>query len=450
MDTSKELVASFFKEGGHAAYRRSIESIHSEYLTGEGRQAFDFCHDYFQTYGSLPPLDLLETKTGTKVPIDAQLADVEFYLKDLHDHRLQLLTKGVLADVSKLLTSWKPREAFELLEAKVREIRADGVVGSQIAELHKLGKIVWDRYLQIKEGKRGILLPWDHINDVTLGLWPNDLVLFIARVGIGKSWVAAQIALAAWEANKKVLFATTEMEQDRIAQRIFALKGSVNYSEFTSGKMGEFAEQNFLTMLSGLKQHGFHIVGGDFDFELGNFESAIDQCEPDIVILDGAYLLKVPGANRVEQAANAFNELKRLNSRIKKPIVTTMQFNREVKANQATSVRTESIALTDVASWNASLIYGLIQTEDMKKEKRMIFKNLKAREGVGTDFECNWDLDTMNFSQLGIIDKIVDAPGSDDGGGGPGGAAGGGKWPKKEKSAPKAAPSDANEDGYTF
>jgi hypothetical protein len=56
--------------------------------------------------------------------------------------------------------------------------------------------------------------------------------------------------------------------------------------------------------------------------------------------------------------------------------------------------------MTDVAGWNADLIFGLIQTEEMKKNKRLAFKPLKVREGESEEIECNWDFTTMNFSEL--------------------------------------------------
>jgi len=122
--------------------------------------------------------------------------------------------------------------------------------------------------------------------------------------------------------------------------------------------------------------------------------------KPDLVLVDGAYLLKVPGITRTERASNVFDELKRLAKRSKAAVVATMQFNREVKVNQAKTVQADSIAMTDVAGWNADLIFGLIQTEEMKKNRRMAFKPLKVREGESEEIECNWDFERMDFSEI--------------------------------------------------
>jgi replicative DNA helicase len=141
------------------------------------------------------------------------------------------------------------------------------------------------------------------------------------------------------------------------------------------------------------------VIGGGFDFRIESLEAAIDNKKPDLVVLDGAYLLKMKGDTRTEQAANIFNELKRLANRRELPIVVSSQFNRGVDKNQKNSVGPEKIALTDVAGWNADLIFALSMTEDMRKEKRMELLPMKFREGVGKSFEINWDFEGMNFSE---------------------------------------------------
>lgn len=421
MDSSKDLVSAILQQGP-GAYRKTQEQLQSSYLNGEGKVAFDFLTGYFSAYGALPPREIILAKTG--VVLEATpVADAQFYITELVNGHLQVKLKESFDATSKLLDKWQPQEAFALIEDELRKIRSSQIVGSKVVPISSLAKAVWERYELIESGATGILTPWPLMNEATLGFWPQDLILLVARVGIGKTWTQAQLALQAWQDGHKVLFATTEMKPERIAQRIYALKLGINYTEFTHGKLGTFAREAVKAkLLEAAASDGvgdlLHVVGGDFDFQIGNFEAAIDQVQPKLVLLDGAYLLRVAGANRIERAANAFDELKRLANRMSVPIVVTMQFNREVKANQANTVKTESIALTDVASWNADLIYGLIQTEDMKAEKKVIFKNLKAREGVGEDFECNWDLDTMNFKQIGKLMKNGVGGGDADEGGG--------------------------------
>jgi intein/homing endonuclease len=244
----------------------------------------------------------------------------------------------------------------------------------------------------------------------------NDII-------VHNTWTSIMLAGCAWEQTIKnpdgssrpcrVLYATTEMAKARIALRWYAIKLKLPYGQLRRGQLGVFLEKKLEEGIAEfVGSPNFNIVGGDFDFSMESFDAAIDEANPDIVVLDGAYLLKVPGLTRQERAANAFDELKRINKRRKVPIIVTMQFNREVKTNQAKTVAAESIALTDVAGWNADLIYGLIQTDEMKKNKRLMLKPLKIREGESDEIECNWNFDSMDFSEL------PKAMGSGTGGGG--------------------------------
>lgn len=229
---------------------------------------------------------------------------------------------------------------------------------------------------------------------------------FVANdILVHNTWVMILMAHYVWkELGKRVLFATTEMSKIRIALRMSSLFAGVSYDMVRKGQLPTQPvniEQNFRNALeSAIDSEGLYVVGGDFNFTLEGLEGAIEEIKPDLMIMDGAYLLKSAGANRIERAANAFDDLKRLTIRANIPCAVTTQFNREVKTNSAASVKSESIALTDVAAWNADLIVGLVQTEDMRRDGRMIFKPLKGRESVCEDFETNWDLNRMNFSEL--------------------------------------------------
>ena len=226
---------------------------------------------------------------------------------------------------------------------------------------------------------------------------------FLANdVIVHNTWAAAIIAHHAWAVGgHKVLFGTTEISKIRIAMRFAAIHFKLPYREIRLGKLDAFNEKK---MRDGIKDimdaEGLYVIGGDFDFRVESYENAVEEVAPELSILDGAYLLKTQGQTRTERAANAFDELKRICKRTKCPSIVTMQFNREVKAGSKATADAGNIALTDVAGWNADLAYGLIQSEDMKKDRRMIFKPLKVREGEGEEFEVNWDIDKVNFTEL--------------------------------------------------
>jgi len=261
-------------------------------------------------------------------------------------------------------------------------------------------ELLWDEVVEVQPA--GPCKIYDLTVPATSCFVANDVV-------VHNTWCAAILSHKAWVDGNKVLFATTEISKMRIAMRFCALHFNLPYKDVRTAKLDAFVEKKWRDGIQDiLTAEGLYVIGGDFDFRPENYENAIEEVQDEedyeegkiLSVFDGAYLLRTEGKNRIERAANAFDELKRICKRTGVPNVVTMQFNREVKANQAESVSTEKIALTDVASWNADLIYALIQTEDMKSDKRMIFKPLKTREYVGEELEMLWDLDNMKFEEL--------------------------------------------------
>jgi replicative DNA helicase len=418
LDYDKKLVEAIIREGKPGLKAALDLGIRSEVLFGEGAKCFDFVLSYAKTKGEIPALPVVSEHVGVALQHDDQGGAASHWAEKIINRRLSKNLGEGLLEVDNLIDA-KPREAVEVLGNLMLKLRKEKLAGTLIESLPALGKDVWEYYQKIKAGDHGILSPWPTINDATLGFWPEDLCLFVARLGIGKTWTSIMLAGCAWEQKvrdpngpetlpdgtrvrpARVLYATTEMAKARIALRWYAIKLKLPYGALRRGQLGVFLEKNLEEGIAKfVDSPNFNIVGGDFDFSMESFDAAIDEANPDIVVLDGAYLLKVPGLTRQERAANAFDELKRINKRRKVPIIVTMQFNREVKTNQAKTVQAESIALTDVAGWNADLIYGLIQTDEMKKNKRLMLKPLKIREGESEEIECNWNFDTMDFSEL--------------------------------------------------
>jgi replicative DNA helicase len=411
MDYDKGLVLAVLRDGkpGLKVARDSIP--HKDYLLGEGQAAYDFVCEYASTQGALPGVQLVQQHTGINLdpdPIGKDsdiVAPTSWWVTQIVERRLHTQLQSTASDVTKYLEDKQPLTALDKMEEALRGIRRENLAReSKIETLGPLSDAVWKYYMDIKNGKRGILTPWPTVNDATLGFWPQDLGIFVARTGVGKTWATILLALEAWRNGEKTLFATTEISRMRIAMRFLAAAYQLPYNQFRRGKLDMFTEKRFQEQLKEIMDdENLYVAGGNFDFRVSTFSAAIDEIDPKFVILDGAYLLKVEGKNRTERAATAFDELKRLANAHEVPTVVTTQFNREVKQNIASSAKLESIGLTDVAGWNSDIVYALVQTDDMKRDKEMILKPLKTREGLGLDVKVRWDLDAMVFPELEVM-----------------------------------------------
>jgi replicative DNA helicase len=401
MNLDIAFVSVALKEGREAVRYAVEQGIDEDFLQGDGQKAWRFVLEYVKDYSEVPDPGMVEGKTGVKLG-DPPPGASAFYTDEVRNRRLH---REIRSRVDKIMVPWEksdPQGAFQEYETGLREMRKMHLATAKTVSLPSLGPEFLDYYEKLKNGYTGILTPWPTINDATLGFWPEDFILYVARLGIGKTWTLVLLANHAWHVQgKRVLFATTEMSQIKILQRWVAVHYKLPYNELRKGRLSIFAEEKMRKGLEEIReQEGLYIIGGDFDFRIESLEAAIEEAEPDIVFVDGAYLLKVAGEGRTEKAANSFDELKRCAKRNGIPLVASTQFNREVKGNKLSSAGAEKIALSDAAGWNADLIFGLVRTEDMKRDRRMIQKPLKFREGEGEDVECWWDFDLMNFDEL--------------------------------------------------
>lgn len=451
MDFTQQLARAIL-DGGKPAYREFLQrGLPDELIQGIGKPAIEYIRQHAAQYGALPDVAVIEGKLGIPMPANLAGCNVAFWLDEITKNAIGNEVKKSIDGSLEHLKNSEIIESFEALQESVHRVQRLqlGEGDTRVTSMFEEGTNVWEYYKRTKSGERGILTPWDAMNESTLGFGEQELILFAARSGLGKTWASLMLAEHAWTGydvavkpyladgswgspvmqhrKHKVLYVTTEMSKLLIALRFFALQLKLPFGRLRSGQLTKFEEEKLQgKTVNQLKETGLGLVGGNFDFRIETLAAAIDEFEPQMVVIDGIYLIKVPGKDRIEQAANAFNEVKRLATAKKLPVIVTSQFNREVKKNQAGTVQAESVALTDAAVWNSTGIFGMVQTDDMRKDKRMLIKQLKVRDGAGGDIELIWDFDTMDFKEVpkgpGSGSGFKDA--ADVGGSGSGGVGG--------------------------
>jgi replicative DNA helicase len=413
--------AALSQENGFNIARQA--GISGSMLHGDGAIAWDFICNHYIKHGELPSDTLVQAKLGIILP------DVEDGIKTLiselkgrklyeHSFDLQNLIVPIIKEVQErevleksvslqnrlasILDGDKRNisDVTKIVKEFLDDVYRSNVTDQKIGNLFSLGPDVWDLYTRIKNKDTGIKTPWPGINDATMGWWPGNFIVFVARAGVGKTNVLLHLARQAWLDGHKVLFVGTEMGRVDLAMRFFAFHFKLPYVDFRHGKLGTVLEKQAEGWIRSVSSEtGINIVGDDFDPEIDSIISAAEQTRPDIVFVDGLYLVKNRGHDQRSRVANTSDDLKRAAKRLGIPFVTSTQFNREAAGNSRSDVSLEKIGMSDVVSWNGDVIYGLFRDDDMIGAKEMGFRPLKIREGQGKDFYTHWNFETMDFSQ---------------------------------------------------
>ena len=404
MDIDKELIRSVLR-GGPDAYLYCVQrdlrpDVH---LFGDGKKAWSFIVDTWQEHGELPPISAVSGALG--IDLDGgEEGGHAFWLDEVFKRQLFRVQEEGIERVTKSLEQRDPQAAAEIWAEVHRKIQTETISMRKVESLLALGHDVIQEYEDAKAGKRGIPTPWPSMDDQTLGWWPEDLILFVGRLGVGKTWTLVICAQKAWVSGHKVLFISTEMNKKQVARRFFALHLGLPYNEIRRGKLGQFVEdEKFYPGIKALlKEKGIDIIGGDFDYSIDNVAAVVEDEKPELLCVDGSYLIKNSGKDKHERVSNNFDDFKRIGKRTGIATIANLQFNRSAKTGQEQTISAENIGITDVAGWNADGAFGMLQSEEMRANLRLKLKALKIREGIPQTIEINWNHSAMDFSEVGV------------------------------------------------
>ena len=248
-----------------------------------------------------------------------------------------------------------------------RLLSAFGDVYDQCDFVESLCRPYWDEIADIVDvGERDV---FDLSVDNTHCFVANDIVAH-------NTFALLMMARQAWMDGHTVLFVGTEMSRLKLAIRFYAIHLGLPYKELRAGMLGEFREDElFKGVQSVLNSEGLYVVGDDFDASIVEIEAAVEEVNPGILFVDGLYLVKNEGKDRHSRVSNNADDLKRLARRKDIPVITSTQFNRDVKQNSKSAVDAGNVGITDVIGWNClcpeSLVVsgdGLVRLSDLDGE----------------------------------------------------------------------------------
>lgn len=404
------------------------QQIQPFFLTGDNRRVFQYIQESFKTTGEVPTPRVINQKFPNYELEQHFVEGVEtvgtdetlmYWCKELRTKAKHNRMADITEEVAEKLDNGETEEAYALLKQGVWKIE-DEIVESSSVDITKNTEDRKEAYLERKKNKgmMGIPTGIPHLDYMLKGFVKETLTTVIASTGVGKTWLLVLLgAYAQLNGYKVVVFITemsTDLMQDRFEAMLFGMMyGSFNYNNFKSGSLDLETENAYFEFLEEdlprLEPLVLESATG-----ISSIVSVIEREKPDIVLVDGAYLMEDEQGAKDDwlRVTHITRDIKKVAKNWHIPIVINSQ------ADQNTSKKTGP-ALGDIKysqsiGMDSDNILALFRDEVMINDREMGLKILKQREGTLGKVIISWDFEHMNFKSIYAEGDSADQNNSDD------------------------------------
>ena len=375
------------------------------FLDDDNKKVWSFVRKHYGEYNEVPTATtVLDHYPNYKV-LDVQ-DSIDYLLDTMVDFRRRMLTREGLENAVEQLQDNNHDAALIAMEATITKVNEQGVLGTHEVDLTKNTE---DRYKDYQALQNqtflGIPTGFEKIDEATAGLQGGQLITIIAPPKTGKSQIALQMAINTHLLGKKPMFQSFEMNNHEQQQRHDAMRAHISHGRLRMGKLTTEENSRYIDMLNAMeKEQSFHLIDAVSGITVSALAAKIEQTKPDIVFVDGVYLMldEVTGEMNTPQAiTNITRALKRLAQKIDKPVViTTQTLLWKMRAGKVTA---DSIGYSSSFFQDSDVILGLEPVEE--DEDIRLLKIVASRNCGPSETALTWRWETGCFHDDSQITK---------------------------------------------
>ena len=293
-----------------------------------------------------------------------------------------------------------PNDGIQLLgflEDTIKEIKEILPTKSEY-DLVEHAKDRQDRYLNRKDDPAAFIPTGFREIDSLIGGWSREgeLAAFLARMGMGKTWLLIYSCIAAWQAGNRCGFISIEMGADAVGYRMDTTISGLSNSALRRGDAVDMKEYDrYISMMQGKsgiilrskKDFGGHITPS-------GIRAWIRSQKLDVVFIDGIGYIENERKNASQKSdaatiTDVSEDLMCVSTDERCPIILTTQANRG-GADQTQNPGLETVRGSDGIGINASFFASIAYPDDTRQV--LALEVLKCRFGnVGDKFNYDWN-----------------------------------------------------------
>lgn len=299
------------------------------------RHMYDWALRYLASKRSVIGAELLAHKFPTFRPADDPSMATDALIEEVRQEYMAEATNRMLLDAGRIADP----------QARIQHVLQEGARLQRMGSTRKtdytfsdfIGEIILD-YERMKEG--GILgmypWPWREVTDALGGIAGDDYFVFYGGEKSMKTFTLSYLISFYVQLGLRVLVYTKEMTPKRITFRSVAFMNKLPYQEFRMGQLPRELEERLYVLAQELPSmakppiilSGKDVVSGGDTVEW--LTAKIEQHDPDIIFIDGIYLMNdMAPAGRSqadwERMMKVSRKLRDVPNQFNKPLIATTQ-----------------------------------------------------------------------------------------------------------------------------
>jgi replicative DNA helicase len=369
------------------------------------KKLFKFLHAHFAKYTETPSLEVVLENFPTYQLLQVE-DSVDYLLDRVVDERRKAIIVGTVGNALESLEKMPQDHEGALLsfERGIIRIEEEGLSGTNDIEITKEAKKARLEYERRKNnpGMLGYPTGFPTMDSATSGLQKGQLIVVVAPPKTGKSTLALQMASVAHLDDLRPLFISFEMSNEEQKSRFYALRARISHRRLMTGTLTAEEEARYYKTAEGIEhmREKFYFSDSSSGMTVSSIASKIQTLKPDIVFIDGTYLMiDEEGADPGSPQAftNITRSLKRLAQKAKVPVVTTTQvLTWKMKGGKVTA---DAIGYSSSFHQDADVIFGL-QREDEAVDDTRLLKVIASRNGGLEEVTLMWNWETGSFREI--------------------------------------------------
>jgi replicative DNA helicase len=390
------------------------QNITQKFFSGRNKKAFKYISDFKIKYKKIPSIKEFQKRFA-----DIELTDedeleesMKYYCDAVREKTKHNTLASAVSDAHELLDEFETDEAYKKITGAVRKIENDVI----LSDCRQINEGVEQRkkdYLKRKTtgGMIGIPTGFIPFDNATGGIKETDVVSIFANTNMGKTFKELIMANNQMNLGYKPLFITRETSPEGILRRSDAIAAKVSYDGILRGTLTPAEEKKLFKFYDRIdKNPDFKLIIEKSTGGLTNIISLTQKHDPDIVFVDGAYLMTDDADEKNWQAVlDVWRGCKNYALDYKVPFVITGQLKVKNKVSLA------QIKFATAVADDSDIVIFLEQDDEMALLHHMRFVFGKLRDAAPSPpYVLNWDFKKMDYSPVYISEGSFQKPDGDE------------------------------------